>query len=97
MGRPAPRFRIPYWVAATAGATCSAISALTRSEPAVPMEGVRMARKRMFFDPSKAVRELGLPQTPVEDALSRAVRWFIDHGYVHAERRARLETAWKGG
>ena len=30
----------------------------------------------MFFDASKAVRELGLPQTPVELALAEAVAWF---------------------
>jgi dihydroflavonol-4-reductase len=41
-----------------------------------------MARRRMFFDASKAVRELGLPQSPIEQALERAVRWFTDNGYV---------------
>jgi hypothetical protein len=46
-----------------------------------------MARKKMFFDAGKAVRELGLPQTPVEEALERAVRWFGDHGYARKGRR----------
>ena len=41
-----------------------------------------MARKLMFFDPSKAVRELELPQRPVEEALEDAVRWFRDSGVV---------------
>jgi dihydroflavonol-4-reductase len=41
-----------------------------------------MSMHRMFFDPSKAVRELGLPQTPVEEPLARAVEWFRAHGYV---------------
>ena len=36
----------------------------------------------MFFDGSKAVRELGVPQSPIEPALARAVRWFVDHGYA---------------
>jgi dihydroflavonol-4-reductase len=36
----------------------------------------------MFFDSTKAVRELGLPQTPVKDALQRAVEWFRDNGYA---------------
>jgi dihydroflavonol-4-reductase len=43
---------------------------------------VRLARKRMFFDSSKAVRELGFPQTPARDALGKAVEWFREHGYV---------------
>jgi len=57
---------------------------LTGRPPLVPMDAVRMARKTMFFDPSKAVRELGLPQSPVEEALARAVRWFRANGYAPA-------------
>lgn len=41
-----------------------------------------MARKSMYFDASRAVRELGLPQTPIEHAIEQAVRWFVDHGYL---------------
>jgi len=43
---------------------------------------VRMARKRMYVSAEKAVRELGLPQTPVEQALRDAVDWFVDHSYA---------------
>ncbi|MBP2670719.1 MAG: hopanoid-associated sugar epimerase, partial [candidate division NC10 bacterium] len=42
------------------------------------------ASKRMFFDPGKAVRELGMPQSPVENALARAVQWFRSNGYAPA-------------
>jgi dihydroflavonol-4-reductase len=41
-----------------------------------------MSTHRMFFDGSRAVRELGVPQTPVEEPLSRAVDWFRKNGYV---------------
>lgn len=57
---------------------------LTGRPPLVAVDAVRMARKRMFFDPSKAVRELGMPQSPVEDALARAVTWFRANGYAPA-------------
>ncbi|RPI06971.1 MAG: NAD-dependent epimerase/dehydratase family protein [Zetaproteobacteria bacterium] len=57
---------------------------LTGRPPLVAVDAVRMARKRMFFDAGKAVRELGLPQTPVEDALGRAVAWFRAQGYAPA-------------
>jgi len=33
-------------------------------------------------DPSKAIRELGLPQTPLEAAFRQAVEWFRAQGYV---------------
>jgi len=55
---------------------------VTHQTPRIPLEGVRMAKYLMHYDCSKAVRELGLPQTPVEVALEKAVRWFRDHGYA---------------
>ena len=57
---------------------------LTGRPPLVPMDAVRMARKTMFFDSSKAILELGLPQSPVEEALTRAVQWFRANGYAPA-------------
>jgi dihydroflavonol-4-reductase len=57
---------------------------LTGRPPLVAVDAVRMARKRMFFDPGKAVRELGMPQSPVEDALAGAVNWFRANGYAPA-------------
>jgi dihydroflavonol-4-reductase len=57
---------------------------ITGRPPLIPVDAVRMARKRMFFDASKAVRELGLPQSAVEGALARAVHWFRANGYAPA-------------
>ncbi len=57
---------------------------VTGGPPMLAADAVRMARKRMFFDAGKAVRELGLPQSPVEDALARAVHWFRANGYAPA-------------
>lgn len=79
-GIPAPRLRIPYAVAWTTAAVSETWARLSGHEPAVPLTAVRMAAKTMFFDPGKAVRELGLPQTPVEIALRDAVEWFRAHG-----------------
>jgi dihydroflavonol-4-reductase len=82
-GKPAPKVQIPYGVAWLAvGMENLVVDRILRRAPAHPFEGVKMAKKRMFFDASKAVRELGLPQSPVEDALARAVQWFRAQGYV---------------
>jgi dihydroflavonol-4-reductase len=81
-GRPAPRFKIPYPIAYLAGAVSTGLSSLTRREPMIPLDGVRMAHEPMYYDASKAVRELGLPQSPVETAIEKAVRWFRENGYV---------------
>jgi len=75
-----PRLRIPYAVAWMTAAVSETWARLSGREPAVPLTAVRMAAKTMFFDPAKAVRELGLPQTPPEAALEDAVEWFRTHG-----------------
>ena len=80
---PSPTIRLPHWIPLAAAAFDTAAARLTGRVPSVPLEGVRMSRYKMFFDSSKAVRELGLPQTPVEQPLARAVAWFRENGYVH--------------
>ncbi len=82
-GRKAPRLRVPWAVAlAAAWVTYLVEGRLLRRQPSVPLEGVYHARRPVYVDCTKAVRELGFPQSPVEGALEKAVRWFRDHGYV---------------
>jgi len=81
-GVPAPRTRIPYFVAWLAAVFGEALAGLTGRPPRAPLAGVRMARYKMFFDPSKAITELGLPQTPPRQALADAVGWFRAHDYA---------------
>ena len=57
------------------------ISNITGKPPKAPLAGVRMARYKMFFNPAKAIRELGLPQTQPRQALADAVEWFRENEY----------------
>lgn len=79
---PPPSIRLPYRLIVPLAYANHWLSGVTKTPPRIPLEGVKMARRRMFFDASKAVRELGLPQSPIEQALEGAVRWFTDNGYV---------------
>ncbi len=81
-GRPAPRWQIPYALALAAGSLDGAISAFAGRAPRIPVEGVRMARYKMFVDCSKAMRELDFRPGPAEDALGRAAAWYLEQGYV---------------
>ncbi|MBI2821893.1 MAG: NAD-dependent epimerase/dehydratase family protein [Acidobacteria bacterium] len=85
--RPAPRLRLPHFVALAAGHADQMIARVVGGEPRIPLEGVRMARHSMFVDCSRAGREIGFRAGPVEAALERAVRWYMENGYVGAERR----------
>jgi dihydroflavonol-4-reductase len=80
-GIKAPRVRIPYPVAYAAGLLSSALAEVTGREPRAPIEGVRMARKRMFVSHAKAERDLHYNPGPVEGALARAAEWFRGNGY----------------
>jgi dihydroflavonol-4-reductase len=57
---------------------------MTGRVPQVPLTAVRMARKRMYFSPAKAIRDLGLPQTDPIIALRDAVAWFAAHDMAPA-------------
>jgi dihydroflavonol-4-reductase len=81
-GIPAPKTRIPHFVALAAAHINEALSSVTGKTPKAPLAGVQMAKYKMFFNPAKAIRELGLPQTPPRKALADAVEWFKQNGYV---------------
>jgi len=80
-GRPKPSFKIPYAVAYAAGVASTAWASFTGHPPRVPLEAVRMAKKKMFVSHAKASRELGYLPQPVDPALERAVTWFRKNGY----------------
>jgi dihydroflavonol-4-reductase len=65
-----------------AGYISEGIAFATGITPRVPLAGARMARDKMWFNPAKAIRELGLPQTPPRQAFADAVAWFRANGYV---------------
>jgi dihydroflavonol-4-reductase len=86
-GLPAPKMRVPHWLPLGFGAVDTTFSRFVGREPQVPLEAVRLSRHKMYFDSSKAILELGLPQTPVEDSLARAVEWYRQNGYVRTMDR----------
>ncbi len=89
-GLPAPGIKIPHGVALGVAYVGSAFSRLIGKEPGIPVEGVKIARHKMFVDPSRARRELGFQPGPVAAALERAVRWYQANGYVRAGRAKRM-------
>ena len=82
-GRRAPKIKLPIWLVIALGHLDQLVEGkLLRREPIIPLEGVRVAKKPMYVNCEKAVRELGLPQSPVEGGLERAIAWFREYGYA---------------
>ena len=93
-GLPAPRIRLPIVAPLVYATLRERVLAPLGVAPDVSVESVRMAGQRMFYSAAKAVRELGLRQSPVTAALSDAVTWFRDHGYV-ARGSRHAEDGWR--
>ena len=81
-GIPAPKIKIPHWIATAAAYVNEGISFITKKPPKAPLAGVRMAKHKMWFNPAKAISNLGLPQTPIKQAFADAVTWFRANGYA---------------
>ncbi|WP_035453130.1 hopanoid-associated sugar epimerase [Alicyclobacillus herbarius] len=76
-GRPAPRLRIPLWVAYTAAIVDEyVVTPIVGRGPRIPLDGVKLARTPMYFTAEKAKSRLGFSARPVDEALARAVDWF---------------------
>ncbi|WP_218079300.1 hopanoid-associated sugar epimerase [Anthocerotibacter panamensis] len=81
-GQKAPERSLPAWLPLSVAWMDEYVLARLGKTPEIPVDGVRMAGQFMYYDASKAVRELGLPQTPLLVALRDAVAWFVEQGYV---------------
>jgi dihydroflavonol-4-reductase len=82
VGRRPPRIRLPYAAVLPLAYAAEFAARLTGGSTRITVEGVRMARKRMFFSSAKAVRELGYHWRPPARAFEDAVAWLRDQGLI---------------
>jgi len=81
-GKPAPRVKLPHGLVMPIAAISEALAQLTGKEPFATRDGVRMARKHMYFSSAKAERDLGYVARPAAEAIKDAVAWFGANGYL---------------
>ena len=82
VGRRPPRLKLPRTMLYPIAYAAELMAKVRGVEPFVTLDGLRMARHRMFFDDSKARRELGYVSRPYREGLSDAIAWFRSHGYL---------------
>ena len=82
VGRRPPRLKVPYSVAFAVAAAAELAARFGGREPFSTLDGVRMAKKKMYFSSAKASRELGYRPRPARDAIADAVAWFAANGYL---------------
>jgi dihydroflavonol-4-reductase len=81
-GGRAPRVRLPTAAVLPIAYAAEAWARVSGKEPFVTVDGVRLARKRMFFSHARATAELGYAARPADEALTDAIAWFRDHGML---------------
>jgi dihydroflavonol-4-reductase len=81
--RPAPRWRLPHDVVMPIALLAELWARLTGREPFVTQDGVRLARKHMFFSSDHARQALGYRPRPARAAIADAITWFDQHGYLN--------------
>lgn len=91
-GMRPPSVRLPYRPILLAAYLNEALSKISGRAPAIPLTGVKMAGKYMYFDSSRARLELKLPRTPIREAIVEAVEWFGANGYVGGRRVSALKS-----
>jgi dihydroflavonol-4-reductase len=80
-GRAAPRLKLPLFAVYPVALVEETLARLTGREPFATFDGLRMAKKKMFFSSAKAERELLYRHRPARDGLADALAWFRDAGY----------------
>jgi dihydroflavonol-4-reductase len=80
---PEPRWRVPYPVALAAAYVSEFVAdVFTGTIPAATVTGVKLTRRRMHFDASRSLAELGLTPRPARESIADAVAWFQEVGWL---------------
>jgi dihydroflavonol-4-reductase len=82
VGRRPPRLQLPRLPLMPLAYAAEAVAQITGREPFVTVDGLKMAKYRMYFTAAKAERDLGFKARPANDALNDAIRWFQEAGYL---------------
>jgi dihydroflavonol-4-reductase len=82
VGRRPPTIKLPRTMLYPVAYGAELLASLRGVEPFITMDGLRMARHHMFFDDSKARRELSYVSRPYREGLADAIAWFRTHGYL---------------
>jgi dihydroflavonol-4-reductase len=82
VGRRPPWIRLPWQAIVPVAWAAETMASITGREPLATLDGVYLARHRMFFASTKAERELQYRSRPYIEGIADAVRWFRAAGYL---------------
>lgn len=86
-GVATPTREIPSQAMITLGYMYQLLSLITRKPPLLDGRTARFSCAHSYYDCSKAVKELGMPQTPLKTTVKKAVNWFRENGYAKVDSK----------
>ncbi|HSE83846.1 MAG TPA: NAD-dependent epimerase/dehydratase family protein [Thermodesulfobacteriota bacterium] len=82
-GIPSPKMKIPYFAAFASAFLVEKVLGLSFPNfSTMDLDSVKLSKFNWFIDSSKAVKELGFRQTPIEESIRKTVKWFKDNGLL---------------
>jgi dihydroflavonol-4-reductase len=81
-GRKPPTITVPRLAVWPIALGAEAVAYFTGREPFATLDGLKMAKKKMYFSSAKAAAELGYRARPARDGLADAIAWFRQAGYL---------------
>jgi dihydroflavonol-4-reductase len=79
---PSPRFPLPYPIAMMAGWFGELYERISGRDAGINLAAVQVSYLRHYYDSSKAIRQLGMPQSPIEAAIERAAAWLREQNML---------------
>jgi len=75
-GVPAPKLKLPQWIAGTASVFTPFLSNVTGKKPRFTSYSLRVLRSNALMDCSKARHELAYTARPLDVSIADAIEWF---------------------
>ena len=82
VGRRPPKVKLPRSAIFPLAYAAEAVARVTKREPFVTVDGLRMAKYKMYFSSAKAERDLNYRARPAAEAVSEAIDWFRQAGMI---------------
>lgn len=80
LGVKPPSLKLPRFMSVSFGAFQSAYAAISRRPPPVSYRMARIGCESCYYSPAKAISELNMPQTPLEEGVLESIEWFRERG-----------------
>jgi dihydroflavonol-4-reductase len=78
---PPPQRAAPGWLLKTVGFVLQTVGKITGKKPLLTYPMAKISCDEHFFTAAKAVKELDLPQTPIEIGVKESIDWLTENGY----------------